>query len=114
MSLTHAGGDGWLDVWQSCIDTNGDSLSGAGFTGQNNITSDPQFFSTSNFRLSAGSPCLKCGTLAYLPCVDTADLDKDGTGSETLPKDFDLNARQYCPLDPCDRGAYERQLCPLH
>ncbi|MGQ0628909.1 MAG: choice-of-anchor Q domain-containing protein, partial [Phycisphaerales bacterium] len=45
-----------------------------GFTGSNNITADPLFVSSTDFRLAPGSPCIDAGDNTLLPAGLTIDL----------------------------------------
>ncbi len=57
------------------------------YGGTGNITSNPQFLSSSDLRLQATSPCIDRGLDSLWP-NDAWDLDRDGNTSEAWPVDL--------------------------
>lgn len=74
-----------------------------GFTGTENIDSDPLFASGSH-RLTTNSPCIDKGNTNALP-LDVADLDVDSDVLEKIPYDLDNMSREKGGF--VDMGSYE-------
>jgi hypothetical protein len=74
-----------------------------GWAGTGNLSTDPLFVSSTDFRLQTNTPCDNVGSNAAIP-TDVADLDWDGNIQENLPIDLAGNARQNVVVD---LGAYE-------
>ena len=79
------------------------------------ITTNPNFVSSSNFRLQSGSPAIDAAAIGHFTAVssevglDASDVDQDGITAEQTP-DLDRKHRVYgCVLGfgAPDMGAYE-------
>lgn len=94
------------------------SIVEGGFTGTGNLISDPLFVTpiahtsapttAGDYHVQAGSPAINAGSNAALP-VDTYDIDGDSNTGETLPIDFDGDARVLNSV--VDIGADEVDAC---
>ncbi|MEQ8766951.1 MAG: IPT/TIG domain-containing protein [Planctomycetota bacterium] len=73
------------DIRYSCIQ-------GWPYGGTGNITSNPQFVSSSDLRLQPSSPCIDSGRDSLWP-LDLWDLDDDGNSGEAWPLDLGGLAR---------------------
>jgi len=89
------------------------SIIEGGAPGEGNLDADPLFVNPvlGNFRLSEGSPAIDTGLNSAVP-LDDADLDADLITAETVPYDFDGEARMMS-VGGCtgvvtvDMGAFE-------
>jgi predicted outer membrane repeat protein len=77
-----------------------------------NLDVDPEFRSSTNFRLRPTSACIDHSGAEPLPTTDPADLDQDMELNEPLPRDLDVDLRVVGSA--VDMGAYEYQpgSCP--
>ncbi len=74
-----------------------------GITGTGNIDDDPDFVSSTDYRLSAGSPCIDAGDNTAVPAGITQDLD----GAARFADDPDTPDTGNGDAPIVDMGAYE-------